>query len=153
MDFIKSNVTIDEVTGCWNWNKSVTSAGYGQFKRDKKYWTTHTFVYVQLYGEIPKGSVIRHICHNRRCCNPDHLVIGTHKDNYHDSIDAHIKADNTRAKGCIILGKHYRTFMDATNALKISSRTLCKYTDNVTRVFDVDFYRSGCIKANRKQRI
>lgn len=33
MDFIKNNVTIDEVTGCWNWNKSVTSAGYGQFKK------------------------------------------------------------------------------------------------------------------------
>lgn len=32
MDFIKNNVTIDEVTGCWNWNKSVTSAGYGQFE-------------------------------------------------------------------------------------------------------------------------
>ena len=153
MDFIKNNITIDEVTKCWNWNKSLTSAGYGQFQRDKKYWTTHTFVYVQLYGEIPKGSVIRHTCHNRKCCNPDHLVIGTHKDNYHDSRDAHIKADNRRAKGCIILGKHYRTFMDATNALKISSKTLYKYTDNVTRVFDVDSYRAGCIKANRKQRI
>lgn len=81
------------------------------------------------------------------------MVIGTHKDNYHDSRDAHIKADNRRAKGYIILGKHYRTFSDATNALKISSRTLYKYTDNVTRVFDVNAYRIGCIKANRKPRL
>lgn len=35
MDFIKNNVTIDEVTGCRNWNKSVTSAGYDQFKSAK----------------------------------------------------------------------------------------------------------------------
>lgn len=32
MDFIKNNVTIDEVVGYWNWGKFVTSAGYGQFE-------------------------------------------------------------------------------------------------------------------------
>lgn len=45
MDFIKNNVTIDKDTGCWNWNKSVTSAGYGQFKRDKNIGLpTHSYM-------------------------------------------------------------------------------------------------------------
>ena len=153
MEFIHNNVVIDPVTQCWNWNRSVTSAGYGQFTRNKKYWTTHTFVYTQIYGEIPKGNIIRHICHNRKCCNPNHLTIGTHKDNYNDSKDAHVKADNKRATGCIILENHYRTLREAAKALKISFATLCKYTDKNTRIFDVNAYRAGCIKANREPRI
>ena len=68
MDFIKNNVTIDDVTGCWNWNKSVTSAGYGQFTRNGEYWTTHKFVATQKFGTIPDKVVVRHICHNTRCC-------------------------------------------------------------------------------------
>lgn len=153
MDFIKNNVTIDKVTGCWNWNKSVTSAGYGQFTRNRKYWTTHKFVYTQVHGEIPKGNVVRHICHNKRCCNPTHLVIGTHKDNYNDSKDVHTKADSERAVGCTILGVHYKTMREALKAFKISTTTLCKYTDKITRVFDVDAYRAGCIKGNSVPRI
>ena len=153
MEFIHNNVIIDPVTQCWNWNKSITSAGYGQFKRNKKYWTTHTFVYTQIYGEIPEGNIIRHICHNRKCCNPNHLIIGTHKDNYNDSKDAHVKADNKRATGCIILENHYRTLREATKALKISSATLCKYIDKNTKIFNVDAYRVGCIKANREPKI
>jgi len=33
---------------------------------------------------IEKGKVVRHLCNNRRCCNPDHLDIGTHQDNMDD---------------------------------------------------------------------
>lgn len=58
-----------------------------------------------------------------------------------------------RATGCIILENHYRTLREATKALKISSATLCKYTDKNTKVFNVDAYRVGCIKAKRKPRI
>lgn len=35
-----------------------------------------------------KGLVIRHQCHNPRCINPAHLLLGTHKDNMQDCIDA-----------------------------------------------------------------
>ena len=45
MEFVYNNVIIDPVTQCWNWNKSITSAGYGQFTRNKKYWTTHTLIF------------------------------------------------------------------------------------------------------------
>ena len=29
--------------------------------------------------------IVRHKCHNPKCCNPEHLQIGTHKDNWNDS--------------------------------------------------------------------
>lgn len=50
MERIKANINIDPLTGCWNWQKSVTSAGYGQLTENKKYWTTHRYVYNKTYG-------------------------------------------------------------------------------------------------------
>lgn len=153
MKFIYENITIDPITHCWNWNKSVTSAGYGRFTRNKKYWTTHTFVYTQTYGDIPKGMVIRHSCHNRRCCNPEHLLIGTHKDNWHDSKDVHLKSSGNRAKGYIINGVQYRTIREAIKYTKICSTSIRKFTDETTRIFDIDSYRKSCLIARCKPKI
>lgn len=44
----------------------------------------HRTAYRNAFGEIPKGAVIRHSCDNRWCVNPDHLSIGSHKDNTAD---------------------------------------------------------------------
>lgn len=147
MDFIKNNVTIDEIAGCWNWNKSVTSAGYGQFKRNKKYWTTHRFVYTQIYGEIPDGMVIRHMCHNPRCCNPEHLLIGTYRDNYFDSRELYLKAAKEMSKIYIVNDIEYLTVRKASKETGISECALCKYTNKDTRVFDIKSYREGCKKS------
>jgi hypothetical protein len=44
----------------------------------------HRTAYRNAYGEIPKGAVVRHSCDNRWCVNPDHLSIGSNKDNTSD---------------------------------------------------------------------
>jgi DNA-binding XRE family transcriptional regulator len=36
-------------------------------------------------GPIPAGLQVRHQCHNRICCNPKHLLVGTHQDNKDDN--------------------------------------------------------------------
>lgn len=77
------------------------------------------------------------------------MIIGTHKDNYNDSRDAHIKADSKRAKGYIIQGVHYRSMRIARKATGISECALSKHTDPNTRVFDIDAYRAGCVTSKR----
>lgn len=146
MQKIQQNSLEDPSTGCWVWQKSVTSAGYGQFTLKGKYWTAHRYAYIQTYGSIPEGYVVRHTCHNTRCCNPSHLVIGTHKDNYADSLDTHSKANSKRRKVWIVQGKQYNTCRDVVQALGISMPTVIKHT--VNGVFDVDAYRHACKKAN-----
>lgn len=44
LDKIKSSVTISDA-GCWEWQKSCNSAGYGQLTEDKKYWLAHRYTY------------------------------------------------------------------------------------------------------------
>lgn len=149
MQFIKDNVTIDPETNCWNWNKSTTSAGYGQFTRNKKYWTTHRFVATYKFGDIPKDQLVRHLCNNTKCCNPDHLTLGTDKDNWKDSEEVHRLADSKRAKGCLINGVYYRTIRLARDKTGITMKSLIKYTDKATRVFNIEAYHEGCEASRR----
>lgn len=151
MEFIKENITVDKVTNCWNWNKSCNSAGYGQFTRNGKYWTTHKFVFTAVYGTVPAGKVIRHSCHNPRCCNPDHLSIGTDRDNYYDSEDVHREGDAKRRFNWSIDGWVYDTIRDASLFTGLTQQVIIKYSNN--GVFDIVAYRESCRKGRVKPKV
>lgn len=146
MHKIMENIKIDELTDCWNWQKSVTSEGYGQLTENKKYWTTHRYAYTRSYGDIPNGMIIRHLCHNRRCCNPNHLALGTQKDNWTDSEEVHRRQHIINSKGYIINNKEYTSYRAVRNELGLSFSAISKYTDPTTRIFDAEKYRAGCIR-------
>lgn len=47
----------------------------------------HRWVYEEMFGPIPDGMVLLHKCDNSLCINPEHLQVGTQKENVHDMID------------------------------------------------------------------
>ena len=75
---------------CIEWTGTIGADGYGKkWNNKKRNWVqAHRWVYEQEVGAIPDGLMIRHLCHNKRCVNPDHLEPGTMKDNRQDDIDA-----------------------------------------------------------------
>ena len=72
--------------GCIIWTGKLDKDGYGS--RGSRYGErrAHRHAYHLKHGPIPKGSVVRHTCDNPKCCNPDHLILGSHVDNIQDKV-------------------------------------------------------------------
>lgn len=71
-------------TQCWEWKGARTKAGYGRTKYKGEAWMAHRLMYTLTNGSIPEGMVVMHQCDNPCCVNPEHLSVGTQKDNMKD---------------------------------------------------------------------
>lgn len=73
--------------GCWLWTASCHDFGYGQIGRNGKHSPpirAHVASWLLHFGPVPAGMYVCHRCDNPPCCNPNHLFLGTHKQNLQD---------------------------------------------------------------------
>lgn len=82
-----SKVSIVNLLSCWQWTGAISSCGYGHITVDKVDHLAHRFAWIVTKGAIPSGSFVLHRCDNKRCVNPGHLFLGTHKDNMKDMVN------------------------------------------------------------------
>ena len=82
---------VEKSHGCWHWKGGKDWDRYGIFSSSIK---AHRFSYKLHNGEIPKGLSVLHSCDNPSCVNPEHLFLGTHRDNMKDRYNK-----NRQAKG------------------------------------------------------
>jgi hypothetical protein len=79
-------------TGCWLWiGTTHPIGGYGRIKKriDKNKWVqyeAHRVSYELFKGIIPKYLMVCHKCDTPSCVNPNHLFLGTAKDNMQDMV-------------------------------------------------------------------
>lgn len=64
---------INEVTGCWDWQGTLSAGGYGIATKCNGTRLAHRIEYEKRYGPIAKGLEAHHKCGNRACVNPDHI--------------------------------------------------------------------------------
>ena len=90
-------------TECWVCNVSQTQDGYRMISYNGKTNYVHR-ISAHLFKGLDLDSPLEvcHICDNRGCWNPDHIFIGTRKDNFND-----MKSKNAARKRAIdiILGE------------------------------------------------
>jgi HNH endonuclease len=70
-------------TGCWLWEGDALK-GYGTHRLDNKNRAVHRLAWEEVNGPIPSGLLVCHHCDVKLCCNPQHLFLGTAKDNARD---------------------------------------------------------------------
>lgn len=77
-------------SGCWEWIAGTNQYGYGLIALtvDGRRTTraAHRHQWIRERGPIPPGQHVMHTCDNRLCINPDHLRLGSPKDNIRDMI-------------------------------------------------------------------
>ena len=68
---------------CWLFTGCVNNNGYGQIRHNGKTMLAHRVAYELITGEEPNG-VLLHTCDTPLCCNPEHITVGTQRDNLQD---------------------------------------------------------------------
>jgi hypothetical protein len=88
--------SVDKSGPCWIWTGHRNNRGYGTL--GKNY--AHRYSYEKCCGPIPRGLCVLHRCDNPPCVRPDHLFLGTRKDNALD-MSAKRRGSGQRKTHCI----------------------------------------------------
>lgn len=72
---------IEITDGCWRWTGRLNDGGYGLGWYEGRDWRMHRLTYLLVYGPIPEGLHLDHLCRVRSCVRPDHLEPVTPRTN------------------------------------------------------------------------
>ncbi len=107
IDYFGNKVVWDKKTHCFNWVGYIEPTGYGRLIVNGKKGFAHRFAWELINGSIPTNKEMHHLCSNRACCNPEHLVCVTHQEHYTLDEGMQKRANENAAKTCCPHGHEY----------------------------------------------
>lgn len=112
-------------SGCWEWTGYRLPNGYGRFhvaNVKPEVMLAHRASWLLHHGTFPDGLCVLHHCDNPPCVNPDHLFLGTNRDNSQDAKRKHRllsrRGPNPKTQG----EKHWKARLTEQQILQIRSR-------------------------------
>lgn len=93
-----------DLNKCVLWTGAKNSRGYGHRQINGRTVYVHRLAYEAANGPIPEGMMVLHRCDVRSCHNPEHLYLGTAKQNTADMLardrqPAHMRPRDRCSKG------------------------------------------------------
>lgn len=101
--------------GCFIFQGYVDELGYGRISFKGRCRLTTRVMWEVTYGKIPSKMLVCHKCDNPSCVNPEHLFLGTNKDNVQDMI-------NKKRKVILCGDKHPRSKIGREDVVDIRNR-------------------------------
>jgi|YNPBryBLVA2012_1023415.scaffolds.fasta_scaffold20208_3 hypothetical protein len=81
-------------SGCREWQGCSLPKGYGKLRVRGRDFLAHRMAFFIATGTDPGNLCVLHRCDNPRCCNPEHLFLGTVSEN-----NADMKRKGRQARG------------------------------------------------------
>lgn len=98
---LMAGIEYDTNGGCWLWSAGLWN-GYGRLSVGNKAKKANRLMWEMVNGPIPAGSgyhgtCLCHRCDVKVCINPEHMFLGTAKDNTQDAASKGIMPRGIRA--------------------------------------------------------
>lgn len=111
---------VQKSDGCWLWTGARDDKGYGIGSGSSEHEWAHRYSFALAFGPIPGELSVLHRCDNPPCVRPDHLFLGTQKDNVID-MTRKGRHHNSRKTHC----KRGHLY-DAANTIVYQGRRHCR---------------------------
>lgn len=113
--------------GCLEWQLRKDKDGYGSFRnQNNKVVRAHRLSWELHKGMIPNGLLVLHKCDNPSCVNPEHLFLGTQKDNMSDMSNKKRHLFGEKNKKAKLTDTLVLNLIDKYNTKKFSQQELAK---------------------------
>ena len=133
---------VNKTGSCWLWTGAHLAHGYGQVRRNKLGILAHRYSWMLRHGPIPDGLNVLHKCDVRACVNPEHLFLGTQKQNVDDMLRKGRESHVAKAPGV----RNGNVKLTEADVARMRALYRCGYTyERLAVEFGVSFAQAGRI--------